>query len=509
MASTYSSRLRLELIGTGDQSGSWGTTLNLQLGTLIEQAIAGCSVITIPTNADYTLTVSNGASDQARNAILQVVSAVALTTTRAVIVPAVSKTYVVANGTTGGQGILVKPAAGTGIIVPSGASQLLYCDGVNVNAAGLPWGSNAAIQSGNLIVAGTFSVSAASSFSGAATFGSTVTLAGKPSAALQAATKDYVDDGFLSLTGGTVRGPFGTELPSAPTTGAIFLGNSGTKYLQFDGTRYLLPGAPLLVNGSQVLTAATGAGNGVFLPLTGGTMTGNLLTSTAASVIAQGGNLYVRANSGNRHLWFQDLDGNGGGVVWNDTATNTMRIRVGLAPEVAINASGDVVAAGRVECQSPRGIGGTGRAMVDSLSRFGPWAWNGSQIQVDIDGQLRGITVSVSDLRLKTDVTPTRDSALDKICDLDFIDFRYLPLPGDPEDFKPRLLHGGVAAQQAQRIDPGWVDVMPDAMGTLQLNAPILLTNALQAIKQLRGSLDAAKARIAALEIAVGASASA
>jgi hypothetical protein len=39
MASTYSTNLALELIGTGEQSGTWGTTTNNNLGTLLEQAI--------------------------------------------------------------------------------------------------------------------------------------------------------------------------------------------------------------------------------------------------------------------------------------------------------------------------------------------------------------------------------------------------------------------------------------------------------------------------------------
>ena len=41
MASTYSTNLKLELMGTGDQSGTWGSTTNTNLGTLLEQAIAG------------------------------------------------------------------------------------------------------------------------------------------------------------------------------------------------------------------------------------------------------------------------------------------------------------------------------------------------------------------------------------------------------------------------------------------------------------------------------------
>jgi hypothetical protein len=71
MASTYSDRLRLELIGTGEQSGTWGATTNTNLGTLLDQAIAGMASITM-TDANYTLSNLNGSSDEARRIILKV-----------------------------------------------------------------------------------------------------------------------------------------------------------------------------------------------------------------------------------------------------------------------------------------------------------------------------------------------------------------------------------------------------------------------------------------------------
>jgi len=59
MASTYSSRLRIELIGTGEQSGTWGVTTNTNLGTLTEEAIAGLAALTM-TDAHYTHTEAHG-----------------------------------------------------------------------------------------------------------------------------------------------------------------------------------------------------------------------------------------------------------------------------------------------------------------------------------------------------------------------------------------------------------------------------------------------------------------
>jgi len=129
MASTYSSRLRIELIGTGEQSGTWGITTNTNLGTLIEEAIAGVASITM-TDADYTLTTANGATDQARQMVLNMSGA--LTATRNVICPAVQKVYIVQNATSGGQSIVIKTAAGSGVTVPNGTATLVFCNGTNV-----------------------------------------------------------------------------------------------------------------------------------------------------------------------------------------------------------------------------------------------------------------------------------------------------------------------------------------------------------------------------------------
>jgi len=66
---TYSTSLKLALIGDGDQSGIWGQTTNTNLGTLLEQAITGVQSITM-VDANYTLTNFNGTLDEARNAVL-------------------------------------------------------------------------------------------------------------------------------------------------------------------------------------------------------------------------------------------------------------------------------------------------------------------------------------------------------------------------------------------------------------------------------------------------------
>ena len=129
MASTYSPSLKLELIGNGDQSGTWGTTTNNNLGTLLEQAITGVQNITM-LNADYTLTNYNGVTDEARNAVLVVGGT--NSAVRQIIIPAnQEKLYVIRNATSGGYAITIGAATGATISIPNGVTAQVYYDGTD------------------------------------------------------------------------------------------------------------------------------------------------------------------------------------------------------------------------------------------------------------------------------------------------------------------------------------------------------------------------------------------
>lgn len=129
---SYTTSLRLVQPATGEYSGTWGTQVNTGLTALVDSAVAGTATITM-TAADYTLSNNNGAADEARAAILNVTGTPGAA--RNIIVPAVSKLYVVFNNTTGGFAQTVKTAAGTGISVPNGATAYLRCNGTDVVAA--------------------------------------------------------------------------------------------------------------------------------------------------------------------------------------------------------------------------------------------------------------------------------------------------------------------------------------------------------------------------------------
>ena len=127
MASTYSN-LKIELIGTGDQSGTWGTTTNTNLGTAIEEAITGTADVTF-SSADVTLTLTNtNTSQTARNLRLNLVGTVGAA--QNLIVPAIEKQYIINN--TLGYDITVKNSTGTGVAVPAGKSMIVFNTGSNV-----------------------------------------------------------------------------------------------------------------------------------------------------------------------------------------------------------------------------------------------------------------------------------------------------------------------------------------------------------------------------------------
>ena len=169
MASTYSSRLRLELIATGEKSGTWGTITNSNLGTLLEEAIAGVAAVNFGSDANYTMTEQNGSTDESRRAVLNCTSSGSLTATRDLICPTQTKIYLVYNNTTGGQSIRIKTSAGTGITIPTGKKQLVYCDGTNVVDAITNLPAGATIGGGAIYYVGGTDVAVADGGTGSST----------------------------------------------------------------------------------------------------------------------------------------------------------------------------------------------------------------------------------------------------------------------------------------------------------------------------------------------------
>lgn len=140
MPSIFSPSLRVELIADGEQSGTWGQTTNVNLGTILESAIAGYTPITTVA-AKYALSLANGAADEARSAVLELNTATGADFE--VYAPPVPKLYVVVNVSPTYKATIYNStaagnttAAGAGVEVPPGAQFLVVTDGTDFRMLG-------------------------------------------------------------------------------------------------------------------------------------------------------------------------------------------------------------------------------------------------------------------------------------------------------------------------------------------------------------------------------------
>ena len=130
MASTYSTDLKLELMATGENAGTWGTKTNTNL-ELVQQAIAGFQAIDV-TSSDVTLVMSNASISNARNMVLKFTGTLA--GNRTVNLPdSIEKFYILQDATThGANSLTFKTVSGTGFTLDEGKMHGGFSDGTNV-----------------------------------------------------------------------------------------------------------------------------------------------------------------------------------------------------------------------------------------------------------------------------------------------------------------------------------------------------------------------------------------
>lgn len=295
MASTYSTDLRLELIGSGEQSGVWGSTTNLNLGSLVEQAIAGVEAIVVP-SSNYALVTFYGAVDESRNAVLVLSSGAAAN----VYVPPVNKVYIVKN--TGSFAITMynstvvgnTTAAGLGVTVASGTSILLFTDGASFYASALPSG--------------------ATTGTGSVVFSNSPTLTGVP-------TAPTANAGTSTTQIATTAFALANGIPS----GAIVL---------WSGSVASIPSGWLLCNGSSGTPDLrdrfiVGAGSTYAVAATGGSANAILVshTHTATSTVTDPGHFHTIQPS------TQGSGGSAGfqGANWTGGVTSTQTTGITVA----------------------------------------------------------------------------------------------------------------------------------------------------------------------------------
>jgi len=131
MSSTYTSILRLEKQGSGENASTWGEKLNDSVIDLVDSAVGAVTSIDLSgVGTAFTVSTADGAADQARSAVLYFHGSVS--TAVSITVPAVDKTYIFSNRTAGGHDLKLKPAGGNEGTIPAGQTTLIYTDGTTV-----------------------------------------------------------------------------------------------------------------------------------------------------------------------------------------------------------------------------------------------------------------------------------------------------------------------------------------------------------------------------------------
>jgi microcystin-dependent protein len=185
MASTYTTRVRLEKQTPGENENTWGTILNGNVINLVDDSIAAYTTITV-SSVDVTLTQADGSADQARSAFLDITGT--LTGSVNVIIPGLSKGYGVRNSTSGSFTVTMKTATGSGIAIPQGQVISVISDGVSVrdveiagikstaNVINVSVGSSLVDIKVPMAVSGTVSIGGGLAVSASSTFSSNITM---------------------------------------------------------------------------------------------------------------------------------------------------------------------------------------------------------------------------------------------------------------------------------------------------------------------------------------------
>jgi hypothetical protein len=288
MASTYSD-LKIELIGTGEQVGTWGATTNTNLGTALGEAITGSADVSF-SSADVTLTLTNtNGSQTARN--LRLVCTGTSGGARQLILGSgcqIEKLYLVQNDLA--DAVTIKNTTGTGVTIPAGKKQFVFNNGTNVVEATNALVNLATDVTGTLPTANGGTGSTSTQFVNLATnVTGTLPIANGGTGATVAATA-------LSNLGGVTQAGARSALSFAAGSGAY---NSSTGVITIPtNNNQITNGAGYTTNAGTV-TSVSGTGSASGLTLSGTVVSsGNItLSGTVNSLAAGTYNISISGNA--------------------------------------------------------------------------------------------------------------------------------------------------------------------------------------------------------------------
>ena len=338
MSSTYSPILRTELIGAGDQPGTWGASTNSNFQYIFETAIAGYQTITVtPTSNNQVLTYVNGPSatpslNQAIYAVLKL-NAGTLSANFNIFAPPVSKTYTIWNNTSytatfyNSSVIGNTTAAGSGVAIPAGAKVVIWSDGTNFWSIDSTTGN--LTVAGNVGITGTLGVTGITNFTGnvyaasgldgttgiAQGYGSRIRMDATNAQAILQFTNNAANAQIGSIvangstlalnppTGGTITAPTaspGTNTTQIATTAfALANGIPSGAIVMWSGSIASIPSGWYLCNGANGTPNLqdrfiVGAGSAYAVAATGGTTDATLVahTHTATSTVSDPGHVH-------------------------------------------------------------------------------------------------------------------------------------------------------------------------------------------------------------------------
>ena len=132
MASTYSSDLKLELMATGENAGTWGTKTNTNLN-LVQQAIGGFEQVTVGSGATVALAMTDGTISNARNMVVKVATVTLSGATVLTVPDSIEKMYIFdVTGVTNPTNLTIKTASGSGFSPDQQKIYFAYADGTNI-----------------------------------------------------------------------------------------------------------------------------------------------------------------------------------------------------------------------------------------------------------------------------------------------------------------------------------------------------------------------------------------